>query len=157
MNGKDAFSGSKADRARTVDLNDFREVYQMADLNQKLNDLNNTKDITDEMDEKDIQDNKIMAVLAYLSWLVLIPLFAAKDSKFARFHCNQGLVLAICEIVVSIVLGILSAIPFLGFIFSIILALFSLVCFIFSILGIINAVNGRAKELPLIGSYKLLK
>jgi len=44
-----------------------------------------------------------MAILAYLTWLVLIPLFAAKESKFARFHCNQGIVLAVAEIIAVIV------------------------------------------------------
>ena len=56
----------------------------MADINEKLNELNNTADTTNEFDPQDIQNNKAMAILAYLSWLVLIPLFAAKDSKFAR-------------------------------------------------------------------------
>ena len=46
----------------------------------------------------DVQENKVMGILAYLSFLVLIPLFAAKESPFARFHTNQGLVLAIGEI-----------------------------------------------------------
>ena len=32
-----------------------------------------------------------MAILAYFGILVLIPILAAKDSKFARFHANQGL------------------------------------------------------------------
>ena len=61
--------------------------------------FNDTADTTDQFDAADIEQNKAMGVLAYLSWLVLIPLFAAKDSKFSRFHVNQGLVLAIVEIV----------------------------------------------------------
>lgn len=40
---------------------------------------------------QDAQENKGMAVLAYL--IFLIPLLAAKESKFARYHTNQGLVL----------------------------------------------------------------
>ena len=41
--------------------------------------------------DADVQNNKVMAVLAYIGLLVLIPIFAAKDSKFARFHSGQGL------------------------------------------------------------------
>ena len=129
----------------------------MSDLNEKFNEFNNTADTTAEYDQNDIQKNKGMAVLAYLSWLVLIPIFAAKDSKFARFHANQGLVLAIAEIVCGVVLGILSALPFIGWIFGIVEGLFSLVCLGFTIIGIVNAVNGKAKELPIVGKFKILK
>ena len=129
----------------------------MADLNEKLNALNDTADTTGEFDKQDIEQNKIMALLAYLSWLVLIPLIAAKDSKFARFHCNQGIVLAIAEIIVGIVCGILSIIPYVGWVFTILGSVVGLCAFILSILGIINAVNGKAKELPIVGKFRILK
>ena len=48
--------------------------------------------------QSDAQQNKVMGILAYLSWLVIVPLLAAKESPFARYHTNQGLVLAIVEI-----------------------------------------------------------
>ena len=127
------------------------------DFSQKIADLNNTADTTAEYDAQDIRNNKAMAILAYLSWLVLIPLFAAKESKFARFHCNQGIVLAVAEIIAVIVLSILDGLPLIGWIFSIAGSLLGLVCFLFAILGIINAANGKAKELPIIGKFKILK
>ena len=127
------------------------------DFSQKIADLNNTTDTTAEYDAQDIQNNKIMGILAYLSWLVLIPLFAAKDSKFARFHCNQGIVLAVAEIIAVIVLSILDGLPLIGWIFSIAGSLLGLVCLLFAVLGIINAANGKAKELPIIGKFKILK
>ncbi len=129
----------------------------MSDINDKLNELNNTADTTSEFSQEDIEQNKVMAILAYLSWLVLIPIFAAKESKFARYHVNQGLVLAIAEIIIWIVFGILAQIPFIGLIFSLINALLSLGCFVLAILGIVNAANGKAKELPIIGKVKILK
>ncbi len=129
----------------------------MADLNQKINEFNNTKDSTSEFDPNDIQQNKVMAILAYLSWLVLIPLFAAKESKFARYHCNQGIILAIAEIIVWVIFGILSIIPYVGWIFIVLNSLISLVCLVFAVTGIINAANGKAKELPFIGKFNILK
>ena len=129
----------------------------MADLNDKLNEFNNTKDTTEEFDKQDIENNKVMAILAYLFWLVLIPLFAAKESKFARYHCNQGLVLAIAELIVLAVCGVLDGLPLIGWIFGIVEGLIELVCVILAFLGIINAANGRAKELPIVGGFKLLK
>lgn len=119
--------------------------------------LLDTKDTTSDYDAKDIESNKVMGVLAYLSWLVLIPLIAAKDSKFARYHCNQGLILAIAEIIAWVVFGLLSWIPYVGIIFAIIEWAISIVCFCFMIIGIIFAAQGQAKELPLIGKYKILK
>ncbi|MBR5767385.1 MAG: hypothetical protein IKX86_01730 [Clostridia bacterium] len=106
------------------------------------------------MDEKDIADNKVMAILAYIWILFLIPLFAAKESKFARFHTNQGIILFIASIAFGIVNAILGLIPVVGAIISVILW----ICLaVFFILGIVNAVQGKAKELPFIGGIKILK
>lgn len=129
----------------------------MADFNEKVKDLTNTADTTAEYDEQDINNNKIYAILAYLGILVLVPIFAAKESKFARFHANQGLVLLICAVVVEVALSILSLIPYVGIVFSILSWIVSVVIFIFCILGIVNAAQGKAKELPIIGKFKLLK
>ncbi|MEI8042594.1 MAG: DUF4339 domain-containing protein [Verrucomicrobiota bacterium] len=41
-------------------------------------------------DPADVDKNKIFAVLAYLGILFLVPLLAAKESRFARYHTNQG-------------------------------------------------------------------
>ena len=129
----------------------------MADFNEKLNELTNTKDTTSEFDQNDVEQNKVMAILAYISILVLIPLFAAKESKFARYHTNQGLILCICEIIVWVIFSILGIIPFIGIIFRILNVVISLGFLALAILGIINAANGKAKELPLIGKFTILK
>ena len=63
----------------------------------------NTPDTTSGYDQKDIQSNKTMGILAYFGLLVLVPIFAAKNSRFARFHANQGLVLLIVKIGFSII------------------------------------------------------
>ncbi|MCQ2470721.1 MAG: hypothetical protein MJ147_01625 [Clostridia bacterium] len=129
----------------------------MSDLNDKINEFTNTPDTTAEYDPEDIEKSRVISVFAYLSWLVIIPLIAGKDSKFAKFHVNQGLVLAIVEIACSVITGILKDVPIVGFIFSIASSLIGLACLILAILGIINAVSGKAKELPIIGKIKLLK
>ncbi|PAV31068.1 hypothetical protein CIL05_04380 [Virgibacillus profundi] len=98
----------------------------------------------------DVKENKGMAILAYI--IFFIPLLAAKDSKFAMYHANQGLILFLCWIGVS-VLG--TVLPFIGWL--LILPFGSLVLVIFAVMGIINAANGKEKPLPIIGKYKLLK
>ncbi len=129
----------------------------MADFMEKLKELNNTKDSTAQMDPQDMEKNRFMAVLSYISLLVLIPIFCAKDSAFAKFHANQGLTLAIVEIIAWIVLGILKKIPILGILFTIVDVVLSLVFFVIAVIGILNACNGKAKELPLIGKFQFLK
>ena len=126
-----------------------------------INDLKNMKDHTSEFDPTDIQNNKTMGILSYIGLLVLIPIFAAKNSKFARFHANQGLVLVIAQAIVYTVLSItafiLGRIPFIGWLFSLIIWILYPVVVIPSIIGIINAAKGQAKELPIIGGIKILK
>lgn len=96
---------------------------------------------------EDIARNKGMGVLAYLGLLVLIPIFAAKESAFARFHANQGLVLLVCEFAFWIVGKVFDFVGTLGGIFT----------FVLAVIGIINAVRGQAKELPVVGRVRLLK
>ena len=138
-----------------------QQTGQQTDFSAKIAGLNNTADNTAQFDAQDIQNNKAMAILAYFGPLVLIPLLAAKGSRFARYHTNQGLVLLIGWIAYSIVYGILRSIILaiswrLYFLVSII-GLVGLVFLVLAVIGIINAANGRAKELPVIGKIKLLK
>ena len=121
---------------------------QQTDLSAKMANLNNTKDTTDQFDKDDIEKNKAMGLLAYI--LFFIPLLAAKDSPFARYHANQGLVLFLCGLISSV----LWIIPILGWIIAPIL---SIVITVLAVIGIINALNGKAKELPIIGKFKILK
>lgn len=99
-----------------------------------------------EVDPEDAGSNKLMGILAYLGVLVLIPLFAAKESKFVRFHVNQGLILLICS-VVSWFVGTLSS--GLSWLLNIAIA-------VFAVIGIINVVKGEAKELPLVGKVRII-
>ena len=51
---------------------------------------------------------KGMAILAYFGILFLIPLFAAKNDPFARYHTNQGLVLFIFMVIFNILSNVLT-------------------------------------------------
>lgn len=115
-----------------------------------------------EIDNKqDVEQNKVMAILAYFGILVLVPLLAAKESKFARFHANQGLILCIASIAYWVAYSILSSIILsiswsLYFIVSI-LGFASIVFLVLAVIGIVNAANGQEKELPVIGKYRIIK
>lgn len=123
--------GAPAQQAAPSD-NNFQNTMQ---------NMMNTPNSTSEFDQADIESNKVMAIIAYIGLLFLIiNILAAPNSKFARFHANQGLVLFIA----SIVLGF---IPVLGWLASVALM----------IMGIVNAAQGQAKELPFIGKFRILK
>lgn len=136
----------------------------------KVAGLNNTADTTGTYDAKDIADNKVMAILAYLGILWLIPFFGKKDSPYVAYHCRQGFNLLLAEIAYAVLSAILSAIiktphyiygvyygSYTPGWLSTILWLISIPIFIVAVIGIMNAANGRAKELPLIGKFKILK
>lgn len=101
-------------------------------------------------ESKDIENNKVYAILAYI--IFFIPLLAAKDSNFAKYHANQGLILFITAVLVNIVGTI---IPILGWL--LILPLGNLAVVILAILGIITAAKGEKKPLPIIGQFEILK
>lgn len=109
---------------------------------------------------EDIRDNKAMAILSYIGILVLVPLLAAKDSPYARFHTNQGLVLFIGEAILSIILGIVQALALRSLliftVLSVIVSLLWIPFAVWAIMGIVHAAQGQAKELPLIGHIRIL-
>lgn len=104
--------------------------------------------------KEDVEKNKVFGVLAYFGVLCLLPILAAKDSKFAMFHGNQGLVLFIGEMVLVFGGFILAFIPVIGWLLSFGLWVLILVL---SIMGIVSAAQGEMKPLPLIGDIKIIK
>ncbi len=126
------------------------------DLLNKILALNNTPDTTAQYDSVDIQNSTLMGVLSYLSVLVLIPIFCAKNSPFSQFHANQGLVICLIEIAWGIISSIIKLILPFGII-TFVCGLVSLVTIAVQIIGIVNVIQGKAKELPVIGGIRILK
>ena len=126
-----------------------------------INKFTNTQDNTADFASDDIEANKVLAVLSYLGILSLIPLLAAKNSEFAQYHAKQGVNLFIIEIIysfaISIISGILLFVPVIGALVSGLLSLLSIVFFILAVMGIVNVLNGKAKELPIVGKIKIVK
>jgi uncharacterized membrane protein len=98
----------------------------------------------------EVEQGKVCAILSYI--LVGIIWFFADDkmkkNKFVKFHVKQSLVLLILNVCVYIVGTIL---PFIGW--FIILPLGSIFVLVLWIFGIINSINGKEKELPIIGKF----
>jgi uncharacterized membrane protein len=97
----------------------------------------------------DVEQNKGMAIVAYI--LFFVPLIAAKESRFAMYHANQGLTLFLTALAVNVVLGV---IPILGWI---LLPFANLALLLLVVLGVVAAAQGQAKPLPVIGKYTFIK
>jgi len=125
-----------------------------------------------EDEAKDAQDNKVMGILSYLGFLVLIPYFTKKDSPFAMFHAKQGMTLFILDVAVIILNALLGLIKITStdyywgvpvevkrtpWFISLITTLLGIGIGVLAIIGIINAIKGQKKELPLIGKLNFIK
>ena len=95
------------------------------------------------------QKNTLMGVLAYLGILVIIPYLMAKEDPFVKFHIKQGLVLLVLGLIVTLIGLIL---PIMLIIAPVILVL-RLGLLALVIIGIVNVLQGKEKELPLVGQF----
>ena len=95
------------------------------------------------------QNDMIFAAAAY--FIFFLPLIFTPNSELGKFHANQGLILLVCTIVLSVVLTV----TVIGII---LLPLVQLAAIIFAILGILNATKLKKQALPLIGHlFTLIK
>lgn len=100
-------------------------------------------------DSADVEKNKTMAGLAYL--LFFLPLLVCPDSKFGKFHANQALLLWIAAIAGNVVLSI---VPVIGWV---LMPIFGLGITVLGVMGLIAGFQGKAKRLPLIGKFDLIR
>ena len=111
-------------------------------------------------DAKQVEEGKLMSALGYFPLCglptFLVPLLAAKENRYCQFHAHQGAVLYLGSLAAGIVLGIVVAIAgmvHLSCAGSILEMVFAAGVFVLMVIGIVNAFQGQAKELPFIGPY----
>jgi uncharacterized membrane protein len=106
-----------------------------------------------EADPNDAEQNKGMAVIAYI--LFFIPLLTGdhRKSPFVMYHTNQGLVLFLASSAAMLVSSMLM-IVLIGLV---LMPIFGIASLALVVIGIINAVNGKMKPLPLIGKFTIIK
>lgn len=93
-----------------------------------------------------IDNGTLMGILAYLGPLVIIPFLMAKEQPFVKFHIKQGLVLLAVWIVFMVLMEM-----FFWSSLSLLTSLINLGLLVLTIIGIINVVQKKEAELPLIG------
>lgn len=90
----------------------------------------------------------IVSYITIIGWLIA---YLAGDKENCKFHLNQSLVLNVAEIILSILARIFSG--FLGVIFAIV----DIILFVLWIIGLVRAVKGDEKPIPILGGIQLLK
>lgn len=115
-----------------------------------------------EFTAKELNDGKPLAAVGYACLCCipafLLPMMAAKENRYAQFHARQGAVLwvtvaafFIASFVVQTIAGMVSGM--LYNIVSCISGIGGIGLLVLMVIGIVNALQGQAKELPLIGPY----
>lgn len=92
-----------------------------------------------------VEEGKTMAIIAYLWWVGLLIAFIMNSDKknaFAKFHIRQALLLTLIGIAGMFVFWI----PFIGWALAIALL-------VLCVMGLISAINGQEKEVPVLGKY----
>lgn len=108
-----------------------------------------------EFTQEDLQQNRTMAALGYLVFFV--PLLKCGESKLGRYCANQGLILWIVMLVLRLFCEILSIIPFVGWLFTIVGGLCVLAGVLVGLLCFAQLMtNDKVIELPYVGGFRLL-
>lgn len=95
-----------------------------------------------------------MGILSYLGVLALIPYLVKDQTPFVHAHAVRGINLLLLEVIVWVAVGVFAWVPVLNDILS---TLAGLASFVLSLIGIINVANKEDKDLPFIGTIRLIK
>lgn len=98
------------------------------------------------MNSNTVKEGKTIAIISYITIIGLIIAFIMNQNKknyFASFHIRQAVGIAMLELVISVVSRYLK----LGMIGNVL----SLGALALAIIGIIGAVQGQEKKVPLLG------
>ena len=103
----------------------------------------------------DIEKNKLFAVIGYVvPFLFFVPLISeASTNKFARYHANQQLLLLLFWVIGQVVASLLVVVVIGALLYPVVV----IGGVILMVMGIINALNGEMKPLPVLGKFDLIK
>lgn len=91
-------------------------------------------------------DKKKTGIVAYITIIGWAIAYAIGDREGAKFHLNQALVLALAELLLGVITAIVPLLSILG-----------LVLFVLWVIGLVAAIQGQDKRVPLLGDIQLLK
>ena len=95
-------------------------------------------------------------VAAYLSWIGLLVAFVMGDRAASRFHLNQSLTIWLAGTVAGIAGRLLGWLPLVGWAADLAVGLMLVLCVVCWFIGIINAISGVERPVPLLGHVRLI-
>lgn len=99
-------------------------------------------------------DNRqIMLVLSYLWILALIPYLTEQRDPEVKWHARHGLVLMVAEIVLNILLFVLSLIPVVGCVVSVLWMLAWIGIVVLHVICLVKALGGERFTIPYVTQY----
>lgn len=101
-------------------------------------------------------EDRTVAILTYITiigFIIAIVMHSSKKTPLGAFHLRQGLGLFITSFVIWIPCLIISFIPFVNFLMVLVWPLVGISLFVLWIMGLIAAVNGQQKLMPVVGEY----
>ena len=101
-------------------------------------------------------DGKTIAIVSYMTWIgwiIAYVMHGSNKTQIGAYHLRQTLLLHILVIAVWILQWILVFIPFIGWMFLWISWLLFIGLLVLWILGLIAAINGEEKPIPLFGTW----
>ncbi len=126
-------------------------TYNAAPPTYNMTPVVDPTDHTAEMNPQEIERSRVLSGLCYCGIMFMVlALVAEPNNKYVRFHVNQALCLTIGSFLVSLCM----IVPFIGWLVG---AVGAIMVLVFTIMGIVRGCKGRAKELPIVGKYSVLK
>ena len=102
------------------------------------------------------KEDTTVAILTYITiigFVIAIVMHSSKKTALGAFHLRQGLGLFITGLVIWLPCMILSMIPVVNVLMILVWPLVGIGLFVLWIMGLIAAINGQQKPLPVVGEH----
>lgn len=103
---------------------------------------------------KTSDDGKTIAIISYLTiigWIIAYVMHGNNKTALGAYHIRQTATLFIIGIGIWFIQMLVAFIPIIGWLVGILLVFVYIGLFILWIIGLIAAINGQAKPIPVIG------
>jgi uncharacterized membrane protein len=102
------------------------------------------------------KEDTTVAILSYITiigFIIAIVMHSSKKTAIGAFHLRQALGLFITAVVLWIPCMILAMIPLVNVLMVLVTPLVFIALFVFWVMGLIAAVNGQQKPMPVVGEH----
>lgn len=101
-------------------------------------------------------EDKTVAIVAYLTiigFIIALIMHGNKKTRLGAFHLRQALGLVLATVAIGLSVTVLGWVPLVGWLLVLLAPVLWLGLFVLWVLGLIAAINGQFKPMPLLGEY----